>query len=66
MPHGPHPAWASNVSQVKDLNPVAISPESGIKMNSSHPFETAALLVERGYLGLADRPTCSLLYALLA
>ena len=67
MPHGPPPAWASNVSQVDLLNLVCISLESMFELNSSHCSETTAVFVGHARLGLADRSTCaSLLSALLA
>ena len=60
MPHGPQPAWASNVSQVDLTNLACISPESMFEMNSSRLFETTAFFVAHAQLGLASRPTCSL------
>lgn len=67
MPHGPPPAWASNVSQVDLVNLVCISPESMFEVNSSHCSETTAGFVVHAHLGLADRSTCApLLFALIA
>lgn len=59
MPHGPQPAWASNVSQVDLTNLVCISPESMFGMNSSRLFETTASLLPTPNLdSLVDQRVC--------